>query len=113
MKTDIALNEDATLVYIHLVRTDSPEAADAIEKIYVAFGSHAALRAAVMITILKMEVRQNHWIPRFELYADLFENYPDALPLTKHAALCCLQKWNASGVELEASGWAELAMTRV
>lgn len=110
METASGLNEDATLVYIRLVRQESQEAATAIEKIYVAFGSHAALRAAVMITILKMEIQQNHWLPYFDLYTHLFEGCPDAVPLTKYAAVCCLQEWNVAEVELEASGWAELAI---
>ena len=113
MKTGIALNEDATLVYIQLVRKDSPEAAAAIEKIYVAFGSHAALRAAVTITILKIEVQQNHWLPYFDLYAHLFEGCSEALPLTKYAAACCLQQWDVAGVELATKGWIELATVRV
>ncbi|MEO8397870.1 MAG: hypothetical protein ABI700_33060 [Chloroflexota bacterium] len=107
------MNEDIALVYIRLVEQESREAAGALELIRDAFGARAALRAAVMITILKMEVRQNHWIPFFRFYADLLKDYPAALPLTKYAALCCLQKWDADGLELEASGWAELAMARV
>jgi hypothetical protein len=113
MKTGTALNEDATLVYIRLVRKDSPEAAAIIEKIYVAFGSHAALRAAVMITILKVEIQQNHWLPYFDLYTHLFEDCPDAVPLTKYAAACCLQQWAVAGVELATKGWGELATARV
>ena len=110
MKTVSDRYDAATLIYTRLVRQESQEAAATVELIHAAFGSHAALRAAVMITILKMEVQQNHWIPYVGLYADLLEGYPNALPLTMYAALCCLQKWDATEVELAASGWAKLAI---
>jgi len=113
VETASDLDEEVILVYIRLVRQESREAAAAIELIRAAFGSRAALRAAVTITILKMEVHQNHWIPYFRFYANLLECYPEALPLTQYAAICCLQEWNVAEVELEASGWAELAMARV
>ena len=90
------LFEDAAIAYIRLVRQVDEKAAIAIEKIYADFGSHAALRAALIITILKMEVQQNHWIPKIDLYDHLLEAYPDALALTQYAMFCCLQSWAIS-----------------
>ncbi len=107
MKPASDLYEDVALVYTRLVRQESQEAAAAIEQIHVSFGAHAALRAALIITILKMEVQQNHWIPGIGLYAHLLEDYPEALPLTKQAMTRCLQKWE--GALIEPGGWAELA----
>ncbi len=71
--------EDVVLVYIRLIRQVSEAAAAAIEQIQTDFGSHAALRAALIITIMKMEVQQNHWLPNISLYGDLLGDYPDAL----------------------------------
>jgi len=102
------LYENVAVVYTQLVRQESQEAAAAIERIHTAFGARAALRAALIITILKMEVQQNHWIPSIGLYAHLLEDYPDASPLTKYAMTCCLQTWTFPGVETW--GWAELAL---
>ncbi len=91
METSSDRYNAATLIYTRLVRQESQEAAAAIELIHTAFGSHAALHAAVMITILKMEVLQNHWIPNIGVYAYLLADYPDAFPLTRYAALCCFR----------------------
>jgi len=107
MKTPSDLFEDVALVYIRLVSQESQEAAVAIEEIQAAFGSRAALRAALIITILKIEVQQNHWLPNIGLYAYLLADYPDALPLTEVAMRCCLQKWGISVAE--SSEWANLA----
>ena len=93
MENPSDLYEDAALAYTRLVRQESQEAADAIEHIRADFGTHAALRAALIIRLLKMEVQQNHWIPGIGLYAQLLADYPDALPLTKYAMTCCLRSW--------------------
>lgn len=98
--------EKTVFVYIRLVRDISPEAADSIELILTTYGSRAALRAALLVTILKIEVQQNHWIPNLALYAHLFVDYPDALPLAKYAMLCCLQRWDVA--VLETVAWANL-----
>lgn len=105
--------EDVALVYTGRVRRESQDAAIVIEQIHDAFGSHAALRAALIITILKMDVQQNHWMPYYGLYAHLLEDCPDAGQLTMYAAVCCLQNWGVSGIEIETSGWAELPIAPV
>ena len=107
MQTASDLYEDIALVYTHLVRQESREAAASIELIHAAFGSRAALRAALIITIMKMEVQQNHWIPGVGLYAYLIEDYPDALRLTKYAMACCLEVW--TGLMSAPERWPELA----
>ena len=107
MQTASDLYENAALVYIRLVSQVSREAARAIEQIHTSLGSHAALRAALIITVLKMEVQQNHWLPSIDLYTYLLEDYPDALPLAKYAMTCCLQNWAVP--EVENGEWVELA----
>ncbi len=102
METASDLYEDVALVYTRLIRQDSQTAADAIEQINLIFGAHAALRAALIITIMKMEVQQNDWIPNINLYGDLLADYPDALELTKYAITCCLQHWTGSEAEVAA-----------
>lgn len=86
-------NEDVLIVYIKLVRQESVHAAAALEQIYVAIGAQAALRAALIITIFRMEVKQNHWIPDMRVYAYLIQDYPEAVPLLEYAIGCCLQAW--------------------
>jgi CheY-like chemotaxis protein len=99
--------EDVALTNIRIVRQDSPAAADTIEHIHANFGSHAALRAALIIRLLKMEVQQNHWLPGIGLYVHLLADYPDVLPLTKYAMTCCLQSW---ATPIGATGdWISLA----
>ncbi len=93
MQTASDLYEDVAAVYIRLVQQISDEAAATIEQIRAIFGAQAALRAALIISILKMEVQQNHWLPNLGLYTHLLEDYPDALPLAKYAITCCLQHW--------------------
>jgi hypothetical protein len=109
MHTSADLYEDSALLYISLIRQESAEAAAAIELIQTNYGSHAALRAALIITILKMEIQQNHWMPNISLYVHLLEAYPEALPMTKYAMLCCLQKWELPVVET--AEWRSLSVT--
>ena len=95
------LYEEVALAYIRLVRLESEDAAAAIEQIHTEFGSHAALRAALIIRLVKVEVQQNHWIPKIGVYTHLLEDYPGALPLAKHAMDCCLQSWSVAEPEIE------------
>ena len=104
METAADLYEDAALIYTRLVRKESQEAAGAISLIHAAFGSHAALRAALIITIMKMEVQENHWVPGINLYAYLLAEYPGALPLTAYAMTCCSQSWTIPAVEIGGMG---------
>jgi hypothetical protein len=99
--------EDVALIYTRLVRKESAEAAAAVEQIQATFGTHAALRVALIITIVKIEVHQNHWVPNIGLYTHLLADYPDALPLMQYALTCCLQSWAAPVVVTHA--WTEWA----
>jgi len=100
--------EAIALTYTRLVRKDSAEAGDALDRIRTDFGAHAALRAALLITLLKVEVQQNHWLPSLGLYAHLLEGYPDALPLTRYAMTCCLKSWAIPIVD--SGDWIALAI---
>ena len=90
---------DVALVYMRLVRNDSPEAASLIEKINASFGSRAGLRAALIIKIFKMEVTQNHWVPGIQVYNYLLEDYPEALPWLQRAMACCVRAWALQDLE--------------
>jgi hypothetical protein len=92
--------EDVVIVYIGLVRQDSAQAAAAIEQIHSTVGSQAALRAALIITIFRMELKQNHWIPDMSVYAYLIKDYLQAVPLLEYAIGCCLQAWGIRDLEL-------------
>jgi len=85
--------DDVSLVYRRLIRQESQEVGDLLDQIRIAFGSRVALRAALTITILKMEILQDHWIPNIALYDHLLQDYPEAVALTKAAIKCCLQSW--------------------
>ena len=92
--------KDLLLAYITLIEQDSQQAAEAIEQIYATFGGQAALRAALIITILRMEIRQNQWVPDISFHADLIRDYPEVLPLLEYAMGCCLQAWGIHDLEL-------------
>jgi hypothetical protein len=80
-------------LYIDLVALESAEAAAAVEQIQYLFGAPAALHAALALTILRMEVRQNHRRPDLGVYAYLIRDYPAAVPLLIYAMHCCLNRW--------------------
>jgi hypothetical protein len=103
--------EDVAFVYIRLVILESREAAGVIMRIYTAFGSRAALRAALIITLMKIEIHQNHWVPYIGLYLHLLDDYPDALPLAKYAMTLCLESWAVPVIAT--SEWAELPIPQV
>jgi hypothetical protein len=103
--------EDSAIVYTRLVQAESQAAAAAVEQIHTAFGSHAALRAALIVTLMKMEVQQNHWLPSIKLYRHLLEDYPEALPSAEYAIECCLKKWAVSLAE--ANDWTPLGVAAV
>ena len=93
MESPLNSYEDVVSLYVSLISQDSPQAGAAIEQIQTTIGSQPALRAALIITVLRMEVRQNHWIPDILVYAYLIQDYPEAIPLLEYAVGCCLQVW--------------------
>ena len=104
-----ALYEGVVLVYIRLVRQDSPQAAAAIEQIHATIGAQAALYAALIITIFRMELKQNLWIPDMSVYAYLICDYPQAVPLLEYAIGCCLQAWGIRHLEVVHLKMSDLA----
>lgn len=111
MNTVVDLYADSALAYIELVRSISREAAEAVEQVYVAVGSHAALRVALIIILMKMEVKQNHWLPYIGLYQHLIDDYPAAHPLAEQAMTCCLEAWGF--IEVSTGDWTELSQRAV
>jgi len=89
-------NDDVTLIYIRLVRKESPDAAAVLEQIRSRFGAPAALRGALVITLLKQEIRHYHIHQDIENYIHLLNEYPDAMPLFSEAINFCLEKWTVS-----------------
>jgi hypothetical protein len=92
METASVSDEDVALVYIRLVRKESPDAAAIIEQIYVHFGPRPALRAALIITLMKQEFQQQS-LPDTGMYTCLLLEFPEAAPLLEQAITCCLQTW--------------------
>jgi hypothetical protein len=92
--------EDVVLVYIGLVRQDSPQAASAIEQINSTVGAQAALYAALIMTIFRMELKQNIPIPDMSVYTYLIRDYPEAVLLLEYAIGCCLQAWGIQYLDL-------------
>jgi hypothetical protein len=89
--------EIAALTGINSAREVSPEAAATIELIYAAFGARAALRAGQMIRKLKKDITQGI-APSFDLYAPLFEDYPQAQRLAQYAMTSWLHSWEAAPI---------------
>ena len=87
------VREGVLKIYIDLVRNESKQAADAVERIYRMLGAEAALRAALAITVFRMEVKQYSRKPDLAVYAYLIQDYPEALPLLESAMEWCLRNW--------------------
>ncbi len=101
--------EEVVSAYIGLVRQESVQAAVALERIHVKVGSRAALRAALIITIFRMELKQNRWIPDMSVYAYLINEYPEAVSLLEYAMGCCLQVWGIGDLQLAHLTMSDLA----
>lgn len=97
--------EAVASAYIGLVRQESVQASVALERIQAKVGVRAALRAALIITIFRMELKQNQWIPDTSVYIYLIRDYPQAIPLLEYAIGCCLQAWGIADL-----GFAHLTM---
>ena len=95
--------EDIALVYTRFVRQQSEEAAVIIEQIRATFGSRAALRAALIVTIIHEEIQQHHVVPDVSIYTYLLKEYGAAIPLLEAAITCCLESEGMA--ERDKSGW--------
>ncbi len=101
--------EDVALAYIRLVRLEYPDSAAIIEQIHIRFGSPAALRAALTITLLSEEIQHYHSMPDIRMYTSLLKDYRDAIPLLERAITVCLE---GCGIpESDKSGWEKWLQT--
>ena len=91
--------DDVVSTYIHVLEHDSPEAAAVIAQILAIHGSRAALRATLVITLLKMEVEKNHSVENLDVQMHLIKDFPEALPLLERAITFCLQAWGIAYLE--------------
>ena len=91
--------DDVVSTYIRVLEHDSPEAAAAIAQIISIYGSRAALRATLVITLLKMEVEKNHSVENHDVEIELISDFPEALPLLERAIAFCLRAWGIAYVE--------------
>lgn len=94
-----ALYEDIANLYIRVIKRDSPEAGAALEQIHATFGARAALRATLVLTVLKMEVKENYHLPDPTIFNDIFAQYPEAVLLLRQAVGHCLAAWGITAKE--------------
>ena len=85
--------DEVVSTYIRVLKSDSPEAAIAIEELLSIYGSRAALRATLVITLLKMEAEKNHSVEAVTIQIHLIKDFPEARPLLERAIAFCLQAW--------------------
>ncbi len=95
------LYEDAAQVYFRLVEQDCPDTAAAIHQIYFMAGAQMALRAALVMRVLKIEAQQNHYFPNLGSYAYLFEYFPEVLGLLEQTVASCLAGWRMDDVQVQ------------
>jgi len=100
MNTLLDEYEDVAATYIQLVRKTSLEASLTVSQIQITFGAHAAVLAALIITVLKMQTEGNECIQDDHLLALVVKEYPTALPLLNHAITYCCQTWGIAETTL-------------
>ncbi len=91
--------DEVVATYIHVIQRDSPEAADTVEQILAIYGSRTALRATLVLTLLKIEVQKNHAVDNIDVQMHLIKEFPAALPLLNRAIAYCLLAWGVPLVE--------------
>jgi hypothetical protein len=101
MELSSDLYDDAARVYTHMVERDSSDAADAIRQICSSFGARAALRAALIIQLLRMEICQGNYPPLLRFYGYLLQDIPDVVPLLEQAVAFCLQAWGIRDLDVQ------------
>lgn len=94
-----ALYKDIANLYTHIIKQDSPEAGAAIEQIHAIFGARAALRATLVLTLLKMEVKENYHASAIRIYGCIFDEYPEAVQLLDQAIMHCQCAWGVTDKE--------------
>jgi hypothetical protein len=98
MELSSDLYEDAVQVYTRMIKGESWDAAAAIERIHFTFGARAALRAALIIQVLRMEINEGDYPPRIRFYGYLLQDYPEAIPMLEQAIMHCCRAWNIANV---------------
>ena len=91
--------DQVVATYIHLLRQDSPEAAATIEEILAVYGSRAALRATLVITLLKMDALKTHSVEDISIHNYVIKDFPEARPLLEHAVVSWLHDWGIRQTE--------------
>ena len=100
MESDADIYSDVVSTYVRVIKQDSPEAADVVEAIRSASGSRAALRATLVITLMKMEAQRNHSLKDIRIERELLGAFPAALPLLDRAVAYWLRDWEAARTEV-------------
>ena len=100
MPSQSDLSNEVAEVYTRLIERDSPEAAKVLQTMQRKEGAHAAFRAALVITVLKRQVQDDHFLPDLKEYAYLFRDYPETTQLMEEAIAHCLLTWGLSDVSV-------------
>jgi len=111
MVFDAGSYREVVATYIRVLRQDSVEAADAIEQILSLCGARAALRATLVMTILKMEVQQHQAISDISVHAYMLRDNPEALPLLEIAISCWLRDRGIRDAEFDIEHKDDLTST--
>lgn len=101
MEPNSDLYEDAARVYIRLVEFDSPDAGAALQDIHSTLGARPALRAALIIQLLRMEVLQGSTPHQIPFYSYLLKDYPEVVPLLQQAIAYCLRVWGVRDLDVQ------------
>ncbi len=96
MKSASDSHDDIVSAYIQVIKLESQEASTAIEEIRSLCGVRAALRATLVLTLVKKEFHENRSIPGVGAHNYLIKEFPEAHPLLEFALACCLRAWEAA-----------------
>ncbi len=80
--------QDVAHIYIAMIKKYNLEAGITIEQIHARVGARAAVLAALVVTLLRMEMMENYQRNDRSIYAMIVKDYPEALPLLNHAIEC-------------------------
>lgn len=109
METSSDLYADVVATYLQVIRQYSPLAAAAVDEILSTCGSRAALRATLVLTMVKMEVQKRPADQNIRLHMYLIRDFPAALPLLERAITAFLQARTVAALELPGSAGIDVA----
>jgi len=92
------LYQDAACTYIVMIKKDNFEVGVTIEQIHASFGARAALLTTLIITTLRLEMKEDYRRPDRSIYALISKDYQEALPLVDHAIARCCAAWGIPDV---------------